>query len=236
VSGFGIFGSPILLRKLSAKTYTTVTNMSVLIGFFIKGWSTKMPFFYIGYAICCAGVNGSNTHAVKAMAGALAVKDGYGRGEYSGWVQNLRAISTALATVAYGVWCVAHCPTCRNHGAFWPPPGRAYTLACAQVRLVRGQWLLDWQRVVAVRCAWGLAAAALAAGHACLVVRGARIGMNLCYTADANVFAMQYHFAPCACVLTSFFLARSRCCARLRDSAAGPGYRQRSTLLGVRAQ
>jgi hypothetical protein len=191
--------------------------MSVLIGFFIKGWSTKMPFFYIGYAICCAGVNGSNTHAVKAMAGALAVKDGYGRGEYSGWVQNLRAISTALATVAYGVWCVAHCPTCRNHGAFWPPPGRAYTLACAQVRLVRGQWLLDWQRVVAVRCAWGLAAAALAAGHACLVVRGARIGMNLCYTADANVFAMQYHFAPCACVLTSFFLARSRCCEAARQ-------------------
>ena len=89
-----------------------------------------MPFFYIGYAICCAGVNGSNTHAVKAMAGALAVKDGYGRGEYSGWVQNLRAISTALATVAYGVWCVAHCPTCRNHGAFWPPPGRAYVHAC----------------------------------------------------------------------------------------------------------
>ena len=111
VSGFGIFGSPILLRNLSARNYTSLTNMSLLIGFAVKGSSTRLPFFYIGYAICCAGVNGSNTHAVKAMAGGLAVKDGYGRGEYSGWVSNMRALSTALATVAYGWWygfCVDH--------------------------------------------------------------------------------------------------------------------------------
>ena len=111
-------------------------------------FAESLPFFYVGYLICCMGVNGSNTHAVKAMAGALAVKDGYGRGEYcelqhkyqllniafywkyrdnvelpltnddfllkngrlfcnsrySGWVQNLRALSTSGATVAYAAW------------------------------------------------------------------------------------------------------------------------------------
>lgn len=41
VSGFGIVGSPFLLKKLSVKNYTTLTNMSVLIGFFIKGWSSE---------------------------------------------------------------------------------------------------------------------------------------------------------------------------------------------------
>lgn len=43
----------------------------------------RPSFFYVAYLICCAGVNGSSTHAVKALAGALAERDGYGRGEFS---------------------------------------------------------------------------------------------------------------------------------------------------------
>jgi len=49
----------------------------------VKGASVRPSFFYVAYLICCAGVNGSSTHAVKALAGALAVRDGYGRGEFS---------------------------------------------------------------------------------------------------------------------------------------------------------
>ena len=55
----------------------------VFIGFVVKGASVRPSFFYVAYLICCAGVNGSSTHAVKALAGALAVRDGYGRGEFS---------------------------------------------------------------------------------------------------------------------------------------------------------
>jgi hypothetical protein len=104
VSGFGLLGSPILLRNFSPYMYTTITNLAVFTGLCIKGMSIKPPFFYAAYAVCMAGVNGSSTHAVKAMAGAHAMKDGYGRGEYSAWVQNLRSISTAACTVAYGWW------------------------------------------------------------------------------------------------------------------------------------
>ena len=49
----------------------------------MKGASVRPSFFYVAYLICCAGVNGSSTHAVKALAGALAERDGYGRGEFS---------------------------------------------------------------------------------------------------------------------------------------------------------
>ena len=102
--------------------------------------------------------------------------------------------------------------------ALFGRPRRAYTLACAQVRLVRGQWLLDWQRVVAVRCAWGLAAAALAAGHACLVVRGARIGMNLCYTARRKRVRDAISFCPLRVRADLIFpRARSRCCEAARQ-------------------
>ena len=50
----------------------------------MKGASVWPSFFCdVAYLICCAGVNGSSTHAVKALAGALAERDGYGRGEFS---------------------------------------------------------------------------------------------------------------------------------------------------------
>ena len=54
--------------------------------------------------IISPGVNGSSSHAVKALAGALAEKEGYGRGEFSAWINNLRAIATACCTVLYSRW------------------------------------------------------------------------------------------------------------------------------------
>ena len=70
---------------------------------------TNHLFFWLGIPVLAPGVNGASAHAVKAVAGALAVNEGYGKGEYSGWLMNMRAISTAIATVSYGsyyAWCM----------------------------------------------------------------------------------------------------------------------------------
>ena len=45
------------------------------------------------------GVNGNNTHAVKALAGTLAAAQGIGKGEFSAWLNNLRAICTSLGAL-----------------------------------------------------------------------------------------------------------------------------------------
>ena len=66
-----------------SKSHSKRSCGQVFIGFAVKGASVRPSFFYVAYLICCAGVNGSSTHAVKALAGALAVRDGYGRGEFS---------------------------------------------------------------------------------------------------------------------------------------------------------
>ena len=38
VTGFGLWGSPILLRKMSARAYTTFTNLATTAGFLVHGW------------------------------------------------------------------------------------------------------------------------------------------------------------------------------------------------------
>ena len=62
-----------------------------------QGW------FWAGIPIISPEVNGSSSHAVKALA-APAEKEGYGRGEFSAWINNLRAIATACCTVLYSRW------------------------------------------------------------------------------------------------------------------------------------
>ena len=96
-----------------------VELLSVFIGFANKGASVRPVFFYAAYLVCCMGVNGSNTHAVKALAGALAIRDGYGRGEFSGWMMNMRAISTSACTLLYGAWYGWCADTGRWTGSVW---------------------------------------------------------------------------------------------------------------------
>ena len=97
----------ILLKNLSARTYTTVTNLLLWVGMCVHAGtpsSSHQGWFWAGIPIISPGVNGSSSHAVKALAGALAEKEGYGRGEFSAWINNLRAIATACCTVLYSRW------------------------------------------------------------------------------------------------------------------------------------
>ena len=105
----------ILLKNLSARTYTTVTNLLLWVGMCVHAGtpsSSHQGWFWAGIPIISPGVNGSSSHAVKALAGALAEKEGYGRGEFSAWINNLRAIATACCTVLYSHWCMCSRSLC----------------------------------------------------------------------------------------------------------------------------
>ena len=67
----------------------------------------RPSFFYVAYLICCAGVNGSSTHAVKALAGALAERDGYGRGEFSYATNYYLSTICAASRSSSGSSCVS---------------------------------------------------------------------------------------------------------------------------------
>ena len=67
----------------------------------------RPSFFYVAYLICCAGVNGSSTHAVKALAGALAERDGYGRGEFSYATNHYLSAICVASRSSSGSGCVS---------------------------------------------------------------------------------------------------------------------------------
>lgn len=121
VSVSGMYVAPFLLNRLSPFLYTSFANLMVCAGFGVYGlqarswcwWAAIAPFTLLG-------VNGGNTHAIKALAGGLAVKQGIGKGEFSAWLNNLRAIMTALGALVGGVW-YARC----QHGRFGGLPAKS---------------------------------------------------------------------------------------------------------------
>ena len=62
------------------------------------------------------GVNGNSTHAIKALAGAMAVEAGLGKGEFSAYLNNMRSILMVLAALTMGNWYAYFTESPR----FWP--------------------------------------------------------------------------------------------------------------------
>jgi hypothetical protein len=67
------------------------------------------------------GVNGNSTHAIKALAGALAVDAGLGKGEFSAYLNNMRSIVHVLGALAMGNWyaCFQESPRFLKPGSVW---------------------------------------------------------------------------------------------------------------------
>merc|ERR1712217_181261 len=68
------------------------------------------------------GANGARGTALKAIAADCATSEGFGKGEFSAWTNNLRAIACAIATVFYGNYYAWS----KTHGV---PAGSTYALA-----------------------------------------------------------------------------------------------------------
>ena len=95
----GQFLTPGLLKAMSARTFTTVTNLTNLLGFFMRGWSENPKIFWAAIVPMLPGVNGSSASAIKAIASDHARAAGLGAGEMC--VQSER-ICTRLVAVALG--------------------------------------------------------------------------------------------------------------------------------------
>ena len=68
------------------------------------------------------GVNGASGGAIKALATERAILSGIGRGELSAYLNNLRAIASAVAPMLYGNTY----SLLRTNGVY---PGLAFTVA-----------------------------------------------------------------------------------------------------------
>ena len=99
----GQFLTPGLLKAMSARTFTGFTNLTNLLGFFMRGWSENPKIFWAAIVPMLPGVNGSSASAIKAIASDHARAAGLGAGEYSGYFNNLRALVGAASTMTFGV-------------------------------------------------------------------------------------------------------------------------------------
>merc|ERR1712050_688423 len=93
---------PYLLHNLSPRGFTSLTNSTNMAGFFLRGSLERTWVFLLAVPLLMPGVNGASGTALKAIAADRATSEGFGKGEFSAWTNNLRAMACAIATVLYG--------------------------------------------------------------------------------------------------------------------------------------
>lgn len=102
--GLGLFMngpvSKFTLTTFGSFGHTTFTNMISIIEMLMKGYITTTTSMWLGQ---CLGLFGaSRTLAMKAQSTQLAMKNGFGKGEYQGLWSNLRALCGFLAPFVWG--------------------------------------------------------------------------------------------------------------------------------------
>eukprot|EP00746_Dinoflagellata_sp_MGD_P002355 gnl/MRDRNA2_/MRDRNA2_104571_c0_seq1.p1 gnl/MRDRNA2_/MRDRNA2_104571_c0~~gnl/MRDRNA2_/MRDRNA2_104571_c0_seq1.p1 ORF type:complete len:401 (+),score=67.11 gnl/MRDRNA2_/MRDRNA2_104571_c0_seq1:1-1203(+) len=105
----GQFLTPKMLKGMSVNSFTTVTNMTNALGFFLRGIYPSAVVFMLAVIPMLPGVNGNSAIALKTSLTDKATKEGFGKGEISAWTSNLRALTSAICPVLYGnyyAWCV----------------------------------------------------------------------------------------------------------------------------------
>uniref|UniRef100_A0A7S1R9X5 Uncharacterized protein n=1 Tax=Alexandrium catenella TaxID=2925 RepID=A0A7S1R9X5_ALECA len=113
---------PHLLKTRSPRAFTAVTDCANFAGFCLRGVAEAPIVFVLANLLALPGVNGASAAALKALSSDLAASEHFGRGEFSAWVNSLRAVAGSAAPVLYGnyyAWA-------RRRGA---PPGTVFMLA-----------------------------------------------------------------------------------------------------------
>merc|ERR1712178_240306 len=99
--------TPWMLRNLSARGFTTTTNLLNAFAFLTRGLKASSALFLVMMLPMLPGVNGASATSLKAVAQDLATSQGFGKGEFSAWVNNLRALAGSVAPVLYGQYYAA---------------------------------------------------------------------------------------------------------------------------------
>merc|ERR1712232_1531092 len=89
-----------MLKNMSIRAYTSTTNMTNIIAYIMRAFVEKRAWLFVGTVpIMLPGVNGVSANALKGLATAIATAEGFGKGEFSAYCNNIRAIVSAVAPI-----------------------------------------------------------------------------------------------------------------------------------------
>eukprot|EP00928_Gymnodinium_smaydae_P072362 TRINITY_DN55730_c0_g1_i1.p1 TRINITY_DN55730_c0_g1~~TRINITY_DN55730_c0_g1_i1.p1 ORF type:complete len:440 (+),score=95.66 TRINITY_DN55730_c0_g1_i1:62-1381(+) len=93
--------TPHMLKTLKNKEFTTVNNLLNIGAFSLRGAAPSTALWLLMMFPMLPGVNGASSIALKGVAQKMADGHGFGNGEFSAWINNLRALAGAVAPVVY---------------------------------------------------------------------------------------------------------------------------------------
>eukprot|EP00930_Biecheleria_cincta_P035193 TRINITY_DN24221_c0_g1_i1.p1 TRINITY_DN24221_c0_g1~~TRINITY_DN24221_c0_g1_i1.p1 ORF type:complete len:435 (-),score=80.86 TRINITY_DN24221_c0_g1_i1:9-1313(-) len=99
---------PWLLKKTSVWGFTSLTNLTNFLGFAVRGLAENIYLFFGALPLMLPGVNASSTTALTPVLNSHMSACGFGVGESTAWVNNLRVLVGAAASIIYGyfyAWC-----------------------------------------------------------------------------------------------------------------------------------
>lgn len=99
---------PALMDKLSVSEFTTLTNLTNFAAFTIRGSAESAKLFFSSLPLMLPGVNGASATALLPIVNQHLVSSGFGTGESTAFLHNMRVMTGVLATLIYGyfyAWC-----------------------------------------------------------------------------------------------------------------------------------
>jgi len=104
----GALLGPRLVAGMTNRGYTSFTNLTNTLAFLIRGTERKWLFILAALPML-PGVNGSSALKLQARCQKLAREEGFFPGEFSAWLNNLRALASVVCPVLIGnyySWCL----------------------------------------------------------------------------------------------------------------------------------
>lgn len=98
----GMSLSPALLKNLSTEAYTQFTNLTNFIGFSVRGCMESVLCYTAAVPMMLPGVNGSSNAALAPIISEQLQAAGFGIGESTAWMSNMRSVAATFASLLYG--------------------------------------------------------------------------------------------------------------------------------------
>lgn len=153
----GRYLAPYLIKDFGGRVYTSIACWATAASFALMGAVPAQWAVWLGLLLHAPGINATGNNAVKAAATDHAVKQGYGKGEFGGYVGNLRALTVVIAPVLYGqayAFFVRHAHAHRSGKAVQLGGGRIWwviLLCAALIPELLHQTIRDFKPVATVQ-------------------------------------------------------------------------------------
>jgi len=99
----GVTLTPRMVKRFHARAFTSITNMANLFAYIARSFTENKGLMFMLSAVpLLPGGNGLSATALKAISADRATDDGFGKGEFSGLFNNLRALVGAATPMLVG--------------------------------------------------------------------------------------------------------------------------------------